>query len=68
MNDINFINVLKKVDLGEIGKNVENNLKARFVNESDRNYPRNALHIYAERQPTTLRNQIIVVDLPSKIY
>ena len=53
---------------GEIGGTVENNLKAKFVNESHSDYPQNALHMYAENQPTILRNHIILDDLPGKIY
>ena len=54
--------------VGEINGTVGNNLKARFVNESDSDYPRNTLHMYAQNQPTILRNQIILDDLPGEIY
>ena len=54
--------------VGEIDETVENNLKARFINESDSDYPRNVLHMYAENQPTILQNQIILDDLPGEIY
>ena len=47
-NDRLFIDLLNKVRVGNIDDDVENLLKTRFIPESDGNYPKDALHMYAE--------------------
>ena len=42
--------------------------KARFAPESDENYPKAALHLYAENQPVMKRNEVVVNDLPGNLY
>ena len=59
-NDQTFINVLNKVCLSTVSENIEKLLKARFINQSDKNYPHDALHMYAENAPTVLRNQTVL--------
>ena len=46
-----FIDLLNKVRVGNIDDDAENLLKARFMCESDENYPKDALHMYAENEP-----------------
>ena len=46
-NEKLFIDLLNKVRVGNIDDDVENLLKARFIRESDENYPEDALHMYA---------------------
>ena len=44
--------MLNKVRVGNIDDDVEKLLKARFIHDSDENYPKNALHMYSENRPT----------------
>ena len=46
-----FIDLLNKVRVGNIDDDVEKLLKPRFIHESDGNYPKDALHMYAENEP-----------------
>ena len=46
-NEKLFIDLLNKVRVGNIDDDVENLLKARFIRETDENYPEDALHMYA---------------------
>ena len=50
-NDKLFIDLFNKVRVGNIDDDAENLLKARFMCESDENYPKDALHMYAENEP-----------------
>ena len=51
-NDKLFIDLLNKVRVGNTDDgDAENLLKARFLSESDENYPKDALHMYAENEP-----------------
>ena len=47
-NDKLFIELLSKVPVGNIDDDIEHLLKTTFICESDENYPKNALHMYAE--------------------
>ena len=67
-NDKLFINLLNKVRVGNIDGDVENLLKAIFIRESDENYPKDVLHIYAENQPAMKRNEAVLNYLPGQIY
>ena len=40
-----FIGLLNKVRVGNINDDTENLLKARFIHESDENFPKDALHM-----------------------
>ena len=66
-NDKLFIDLLNKVRAGNIDDDVENLLKARFICESDENYPKDALHMYAENGPAMKRNEAILNDLPGQL-
>ena len=63
-----FIDLLNKVRVDNIDDDVENLLKARFISESDENYPKDALHIYAENEPAMKRNEAVLNDLPDQLY
>lgn len=56
-----FINLLQKVWVGSI--NAEKLLKARFKHKSDKNYPKNALLMYAENEPAIKNNEALLSDL-----
>ena len=60
--------LLNKVRVGNIKTDVEKLLKARFIHESDKSYPRNALDMYAEIAPAVKRNEVVLNDLPGEFY
>ena len=47
---------------------VENLLKARFIRESDKNYPKDALRTFAENVLTRKKNEAIPNDLHGEFY
>ena len=61
--DAKFINLLNKIRIGDIDGDRQQKLKAGFVNETADNYPRNAVHMFAENYPT-LYNKRILDTLP----
>ena len=63
-----FIDFLNKVWVGNIDDDAENLLKARFVHGSNENYPKDALHLYAENKPAIKRNETILNELPGELY
>ena len=65
-NDKVFIDFLNKVRDGNIDDDAEKLLKARFI--SDENYPKDALHMYAENEPAMERNEDVLNDLPGELY
>ena len=67
-NDQLFIDLLNKVRVGNIDDEVEKLLKARFIHESDENYPVDALHIYAENEAAVKRNEVVLNNLPGELY
>ena len=67
-NDRLFIDLLNKVRVGKIDDDIEKLLKARFIHKSDENYPKNALHMYAENEPAMKRNDVVLKDLPGEFY
>ena len=56
--------MLNKARVGNIDDDVENLLKARFIRESDENYPKGALHMDAENEPAMKRNEAVLNELP----
>ena len=48
-NDKVFIDFLNKIRTGNIDDDAEKLLKARFISESDENYPKDPLYMYAEK-------------------
>ena len=67
-NDKLFVDLLNKVRVGNFDDDVENLLKAWFIHESDENYPKDALHMYAEKEPAMKRNDTVLNDLPDELY
>ena len=63
-----FIDLLNKVRDGNIDNGVEKLLKARFIHESDENYPIDTLHMYAENEPAMKRNKAVLNVLPEEVY
>ena len=60
--------MLNKVRVDNIDDDVENLVKARFIYESDGNYPKYALHMYGENEPAMKKNKVVLNDLPSELY
>ena len=67
-NDKLFIDLLNKVRVGNIDDDVENLLKARFICESDENYPKDALHMYAENEPAMKRIEAFLNEILGELY
>ena len=63
-----FVNVLNNTRLGAAHENTAKLLKARFIDQSEKNYPHDALHTYAEHEPTVLRNRTVINNLPGEVY
>ena len=59
--------MLSKARVGNIDE-VEKLLKAIFIHESDENYPKDVLHIYAENERAMKRNEAFLSDLLSVLY
>ena len=64
-NDKPFIDLLRKVRVCDIDDDVENTI---FIQESDENYPKDDLHMYAENEPAMKRNKVVLKDLPGELY
>ena len=62
------MDVLKNFRVGKIDDDVQELLKARFINESDKNYPKEALQIYAENERAMKKNTFVLNDLRDEIY
>ena len=63
-----FINLLNKIRVGNIDDDVENLLKARFINQSDENYSKDTLHMYEENEPAMKKNKVVLNNLPGELY
>ena len=63
-----FIDFINKVWVGNINDDVENVVNARCICESDENYPKDALDMYAENEPPMKRNEAVLNDLPGQLY
>ena len=63
-----FVDLLNKVRVGNIDDDVKNLIKARFICESDENYPKDALLMYAENERAMKRNNTVLNDLPGQLY
>ena len=47
---------------------MQQNLIARFVNETAYNYPQNDVHLFAEKYPTVVHNKKILDTLPGELH
>ena len=62
-----FIDLLNKVPIGNIDDDVKKFFKAR-LRESDENYPKDALHMFAENDPAMKRNVAVPNELSGELY
>ena len=63
-----FINLVNQIQVGNIDDDAENLLKVRFIHQSDENYAKDALHMYAENEPAIKRNEAVLNELPDELY
>ena len=66
-SDQTLVKVLKNIRFGTDDENIKH-FKARFIDQSDKIYPHDRLHIYAENASTVLRNQTFLNNLPGDVY
>ena len=66
--DAEFINLLNKIRIGDIDEDVQQKLKARFVNETADNYLQNAVHMFAENYPTVIHDKKILETLSGELH
>ena len=59
--------MLHKFRIGDIDDDVEKLLKARFIHESNENYPKDVLDMSAENEPAIKRNET-VLNNPGELY
>ena len=66
--DIEFIEFLNKIRVGNLDESVQTRLKARFIKENDVNHPRNALHMFSENSQTLLHNKEMLMSFPGVLH
>ena len=63
------IDMMNKVQVGNVDDDVEQLLKTRFVSDFDENYyPKDSLHMYAENEPSIGRNEAALNNLSGTFY
>ena len=67
-NDKLFIGLLNNVPVGNVDDHVENLLIARFICEPDRNFSKDALHMYGENKTAMRKNESVLNELSGKRY
>ena len=55
-------------EVGSINDDVQKFLKVRLILGSDKNYPKDVLHMYTENKRAMEKNKTLVIDLPGEIY
>ena len=66
-DDEMFINLLNKIQVGQIDQNTEHVIKSRFIDKDDTSYPGNVLHIFAENAPVKRHNENRLKHIPGKL-
>ena len=67
-NDKLFIDFLNKVRVCNIDDDVGKLIKEGLIHKSDKNYPKDALHMYVETEPAMERSDAVLNDLLGKLY
>ncbi|XP_066928290.1 uncharacterized protein [Clytia hemisphaerica] len=65
-DDIDFVDLLNQVCLGELNEEKEELLKSRFITKDSPDYPANITYIYAENKPVDLYNLQMLEKLPTE--
>ena len=66
--DAEFMHLLNMIGIRDIDTDVQQKLKASFMNETPDNYPQNAVHMFAENYPTVVHNKKILDTLSGKLH
>lgn len=61
-------NVLNSARLGIVDENTDKLLKERFINQSEKTYPHDASHMYAENFSPVVRNKTVLKNLSGQAY
>ena len=56
-SDTKFIDLLNKIRVGNVDEDVQKQIRKRFLEEFDINYPENSLYMLAENCPTVKQNR-----------
>ena len=64
--DTMFIELLYKIRVGAVDVSVDFSLKSQFLQQSERQHPYHALHIFAENDPANRCNEIMLSALPDR--
>ena len=67
-DELEFVQLLNQIRIGNINQVVENKLKSRFIDPTNEIYPSNSVHMFAENQPSDVHNQNILDKLPGDLY
>ena len=60
--------MLNKVWVGIIDNDEEKSLKAKFTNNSEETYPKDALHMFAKNEPAMKKNKDVLNKLPGYLF
>ena len=63
-----FIDLLNNVRVSNLTSNDENLLKSRFISEDIVDYPKEALHLYAENKPAAEYNENMLANLDGTAF
>ena len=56
-DDLEFIQFLNKTRVGNADEDVENKLKSRFIKKTNKEFPHNKLHTFAENEFVNRHNK-----------
>ena len=65
--DLQFIQILNKICEGNCDEEFETILKSRFFSKSCDQFPKNALHVFAENAPVNEHNQMMLDKIESQL-
>ena len=65
-DDIDFVDLLNQVRLGQLDEEKEKLLKSRFISKDSPDYPANTTHIFAENKPVEAYNLQMLDKLPGQ--
>ena len=62
-----FVNMLSITRLGIFDENTEKLLKAKLIDQPDKDCLHDTLHMYAKNAPIVLRNQSVLINIPGEV-
>ena len=63
--DLEFIQILNKIREGNCDEEVETILKSRLFSQPSDQFPKNALHVFAENAPANEHSQMMLDEVES---